>query len=149
MWQKLRKLTASDWLALAQSALLLPALNLALRRLRLDRVQSWLAARSHDAVEESFADHAAARDLARLVDAVARRTPFASNCLHRSLTTWFLLRRRGIGSTLRFGVRPDDPPAFHAWLEIEGQVVNDSANIAAVYLPFPSAIEPSQTRAFD
>jgi hypothetical protein len=147
MWQKLIRLNVSDWLVLGQAALLLPALNLALRRIRLDRVQSWLAARSKRA--HGTDDRGHARAVSRMVDALARRTPFESNCLHRSLTTWFLLRRRGMTPTMRFGVKPDTPPTFHAWIEIDSEVINDRADIASTYLPFPSAIEPLQIDAFD
>lgn len=149
MWQKLRSLELSDWLVIGQSAVLLPALRIALRRARVDRVQARLLAWSGGMLTEGASHHDAARAVTRMVDAVGKRLPFDINCLHRTLAAWFLLRRRGIGSTIRFGVKPEKPPAFHAWIEIEGVVINDRPDVASIYLPFPSAIEPSQLDRFD
>jgi len=149
MWRKLIRFNASDWLVLLQAVLLLPALNILLRRVRLERVQSRLAAWSQRVSRSKDHDADRARAVSRTVDALARRTPFESNCLHRSLTTWFLLRRRRFDPTMRFGVKPDKPPTFHAWIEIEDQVINDRPDIASIYLPFPTAIQPQQIAEFD
>lgn len=149
MWQKLRSLRLSDWLVVGQSAVLLPVLRIALLRSRVDRVQARLLAWSAGVAPEGASHRDAARAVTRMVDAVGKRLPFDVNCLHRTLGAWFLLRRRGIGSTIRFGVKPQKPPTFHAWIEIDGVVINDRPDVASIYLPFPSAIEPSQLDRFD
>jgi hypothetical protein len=47
-------------------------------------------------------------------------------CLQRSVAAMRLLRAYGIGASVVIGYRP--APFFsHAWVEIEGRVVNDSA----------------------
>src|SRR5271167_4836280 len=47
-------------------------------------------------------------------------------CLQRSVVAARLLRRRGISARLVIGYRPS-PFFSHAWVEVEGRVVNDSA----------------------
>lgn len=46
-------------------------------------------------------------------------------CLQRSVATTRLLRQHGIRAELVIGYRAD-PFMSHAWVEIDGQVVNDS-----------------------
>jgi transglutaminase superfamily protein len=45
-------------------------------------------------------------------------------CLQRSAVTTWLLRRNGVSSTLVIGYRPV-PFESHAWVEVEGGIVND------------------------
>ena len=59
------------------------------------------------------------------INAVAARCSWAT-CLVQALAADVMLRRRGIPSVLRFGVRPDDGRGGiegHAWLECSGGVV--------------------------
>lgn len=58
--------------------------------------------------------------------AVASRLPWAS-CLRRSLALWWLLRRQGIPSEVRFGGRVADDVEAHAWLEVQGRALTDAA----------------------
>ena len=46
-------------------------------------------------------------------------------CLQRSVVTVRLLRKYGIDGHLAIGYRPS-PFLSHAWVEVDGQVVNDS-----------------------
>lgn len=59
------------------------------------------------------------------VMAAARRLPIRTTCLVESLAGDAMLRRRGLSSTLRFGVRTPDRGvlAAHAWVEHDGTVV--------------------------
>ena len=45
-------------------------------------------------------------------------------CLQRSSVTTWMLRRRGVAAELVIGYRPV-PVDSHAWVEVDGQVVND------------------------
>jgi hypothetical protein len=47
-------------------------------------------------------------------------------CLQRSVCIVRLLRKRGVGARLVIGYRPA-PFFFHAWVEVSGRIVNDSA----------------------
>jgi Transglutaminase-like superfamily len=46
-------------------------------------------------------------------------------CLQNAVVTATLLRRRGIPAEVVIGCRPE-PFFSHAWVEVEGRVVNDS-----------------------
>lgn len=46
-------------------------------------------------------------------------------CLQRSICTARLVRARGVPAHLVIGYRPD-PFLSHAWVEVDGRVVNDS-----------------------
>ena len=47
-------------------------------------------------------------------------------CLQRSVCTARLLRARGVAARLVIGYRPD-PFLSHAWVEVDGRMVNDSS----------------------
>jgi hypothetical protein len=67
---------------------------------------------------------------------VAAHTPIAHTCMHRSLALQRMLARRGMPVTLRVGLgrKPNLFPG-HAWLERDGAVVNDDAELVARYEP--------------
>ena len=65
-------------------------------------------------------------------------------CLERSVVVWWVVGGSEVAE-MQFGVRPSKTsvPDFHAWVEADGVVVNDRANVSAEFLPFPdvTAIE--------
>jgi hypothetical protein len=80
-----------------------------------------------------------ARQVGRIVNAAARRSWPRAKCLERSMVLWALLRREGIEGRIRFGVKPGaGTPEAHAWVEVAGEPVNDSADVATRY----AALEP-------
>ena len=86
----------------------------------------------------------------RLVRAANSHSVRPAACLSRSLTLWWLLRRRGIESQLRLGVRKGEQGLdAHAWVELAGQVVNDAADVAwpSSTRPFAGAILPKEFSA--
>jgi hypothetical protein len=89
------------------------------------------------------------RQIGRLVSSVARRHPYRANCLEQSLALWWILGRNGIEAAIRFGVRPPATggnPDFHAWVEANGEVLNDRPDIAVEFLPFDREIPPRRER---
>ena len=79
------------------------------------------------------------RRVVRMVNAAANRGPVKANCLPRSLTIWWLLRRQGLDCELRLGVKPRDAAIqAHAWVEHRGEVLNDDPGIAARFSAFES-----------
>jgi hypothetical protein len=78
-----------------------------------------------------------------LIQFLARHGPYRGNCLSRSLVLWGMLRRRGIDSDLRIGVRTDAARfQAHAWVEYQGQPLNASEQIHQQYAAFDQAIVP-------
>ena len=78
-----------------------------------------------------FANHSVEHGRARLwashVEWAARRSPFATKCLPRAMALSWILRRRRIGHTIVFAVRPadlrDGRDALHAWVEAGGRTI--------------------------
>ena len=57
-------------------------------------------------------------------------------CLHRSLVLHRWLRREGLPSELRIGVRKEGSELkAHAWVELGGQAVNDAPAAVAAFIP--------------
>ena len=72
---------------------------------------------------------------------ISRRHPFPGRCLAQSLLLWWLLRRRGIESLLRFGQRTANGLfAAHAWVEYVGQPINADKAVSQTFFPFAEAI---------
>lgn len=79
----------------------------------------------------------AALQIARLVAAASRHGLYGGRCLERSVTLWWLLRRRCIPAELRIGVRKQgDRLEAHAWVEHLGRPLNDPQDVERDFLPF-------------
>ena len=141
-WQSLSK---SDRALLINALFLLPVVATSLKTVGLRRTQSWLAGNPLASMSSSIEQpRANVRRTAQMVAAACRQLPIHSGCLPRTIVLWNLLRRGGINADVRIGVRYDTQGEFHAhaWLEWNGEVVNDPGNVASQYLPFkPSAID--------
>lgn len=105
---------------------------------RLRRLLAGLSPPGSAASGPSGAERAArARQISRIVDIGSRRGPAEGSCLHRSLALWWLLRRRQIDSELRIGAQLDENElSAHAWVELDGEVLNDTPDVAARFRPF-------------
>ncbi|TIQ92401.1 MAG: lasso peptide biosynthesis B2 protein [Mesorhizobium sp.] len=78
-----------------------------------------------------------AQETARLVSIAAYRGSYSGNCLKRSMTLWFLLRRQGIEGELRIGTRKADGKfEAHAWVEYRGKVLNDTVDVGEHFVAF-------------
>src|SRR5205823_1201857 len=53
-------------------------------------------------------------------------------CLQRSFVTTYLLRRCGVSAQMVLGAQKL-PFRAHAWVEVDGQVVNERSNIQGIY----------------
>jgi hypothetical protein len=137
----LRAFSSRDRWTLAQAAFAVMAIGLALRVVSLRRVHAVLRrlAPGVDPHRHSSAAGDATRplEIARLVSTASRHTPLANSCLHRSLALWWMLGRRGFGSTLQFGARKRDGVfEAHAWVERAGRVISEDARDLD-YAPMP------------
>jgi hypothetical protein len=130
----------------ARSMVALPCLALALRRWGLGPVRAALARRMPSGEQESSVDERTASGrLAWCVHAAAAYGPWRANCLQRSVLLWWYLGRRGMDGDLRIGVRrlaEGEGLAFHAWVELDGTVLNDHADVRQRYATFEGSIAP-------
>jgi hypothetical protein len=65
--------------------------------------------------------------------------PGRAQCLERSLALYLLLRRRGVAVRYRQGVQPF-PFKAHAWIEYQGEVINDVPEHAGQFTPLPECL---------
>lgn len=84
--------------------------------------------------------------LSHIVDIAARRGPFRTPCLARALTLQWLMRRHGLATELRLGVRKVSGQLdAHAWIELHGQPLMESADVHQRFAPFePFARDPGR-----
>jgi hypothetical protein len=63
------------------------------------------------------------------------------NCLQRSVVLWRVLRRRELEAELRIGVRKEAAGGrqFHAWVEHDGEVLNDVPHVRERFTTFGAA----------
>jgi len=135
--RKLRTLPAADRALLAQAAGALPLIAIGVKLMGVARLLRALQSFGGPPAPAVAADLEAVRRAAWLVSVAARRGPIRGNCVSRSLTLWWLLRRRGLPSDFRVGVRTDTGRLeAHAWIEYGGAVVNDRADVHLRFTPF-------------
>ena len=78
---------------------------------------------------------------ARALRSVELHGPATPNCLERSMTLWWLLRRDGVEGELHIGARKEGAKfQAHAWVELGGKVLNDSAEVHGHYARFDAPI---------
>lgn len=129
-----RDLPSNDQRIFFQAGVLFALLQVILRVAGFRRVYAWLARSKRAAFLPA---PSVPQATVRMVDLAAHYSPFRPNCLVRSLTLWWLLLRQGIESDLRIGVRKQGEEfTAHAWVEGQGMVLNDQADIAGHYAAF-------------
>lgn len=142
----------------------LAVIGLSLRTAGYARTSRWLARRTAQVPPIPSTHAQAARDtVAAGLLLAARALPWRPACLERSMALRHLLRRRGYAAEVRIGVRkregaggperggglacadegaqakgaPAAPPIeAHAWVEVDGEVVGDRADVHERFLPF-------------
>ena len=79
-----------------------------------------------------------ARNTAWIVNGVSKRLPGQYSCLVRSLVLRRILAKRGIPAIVQIGViNQSDTAEFkaHAWVECNGEVINDSRETVSRFTP--------------
>jgi len=117
---RLARLSLEAWLALAAFDIARPA--------GFARMASWLKNR-HARPRRT---DAAIEDIVWSVDEACVWYLKRALCLQRSLVGTWLLRRHGIAAQMVIGCRPL-PFESHAWIEVDGRVVNDRAQYPRVF----------------
>jgi len=134
-WAQWRALSAAHQRALLAAAFWMPLFWLGLRVFGLPRFQARLqGCKANAGKAMSLPDIQA---LGELVNIAARHTLGPRTCLTRSLLLGWLLRRRGVTSNLRIGVRLTHGVLdAHAWVECDGIPVNDQPDVGTQFASF-------------
>ncbi len=134
-WEKIRNLTLGELWVLAQALVLLPLTVLGLR-LSGFKGMSPAARRLPDIDAGDREALSRALPIARMVRAAAVHGPCKAACLPQSIVLWRLLRRNGVDSDLRFGVRTGAGQLeAHAWVEVAGVALNETPGVADRFSP--------------
>ena len=150
--RRLMRLNGADRRTLAQAMILLPMMALVLRLMGFRRSQHifsrFLPHKFSGKTERSETTLSQALHISRLVGLAVRHGVHPANCLQRSLALWWLLRRHGIRSEMYIGTRKEAGRLdAHAWIEIEGVILNDSSDVRHRFEPFDREILPKFTRS--
>ena len=116
-----KPMSLQDWSLFSRAWLLLLVSVIALRHVSLPRIQSFVRIGSRT-YQSASSNHAAVADRVRaIVERAARNHLYPMTCLRQSLVFQWLLRRHGIESVLKFGVRREGfGIAAHSWVEYTG-----------------------------
>lgn len=125
------------WIAAAQAFVLLPFVRLMLLMVGYRRTMRVLAiVDGTPSPHEQAAVPEAVKEVSGAVMAVGRLLPIQTRCLARSITIWFLSRRRAHAVNVVIGVATTSGRhefAAHAWVEYAAIPVNDSADVRTRY----------------
>ena len=138
--ERLRTMSWESWKSLLLAWLAYPLLIVALRTVGVGRLHRHLRLKSGEARGHSTDIRASDSIVDEVVlgcQAAAAYSPLRPACLARSMMLLWLLRRKDIECDLRIGVaRRNGEFLAHAWIERNGLVLNDRADIAERFAPF-------------
>ena len=141
---KLAKFNALSWperRTLLAAMAWLPLFWLGLHVLELRRFQAWLQRDNLPRVSNLPLDEIVR--IGTLVNIAASQAPIPATCLTRSLLLGWMLRRRGVASQLRIGVRMNQGILdAHAWVEYAGIPINDRSDVGEQFAAFAEILPP-------
>ncbi|MBP8273969.1 MAG: lasso peptide biosynthesis B2 protein [Acidobacteria bacterium] len=141
-WQQWRRLSAAERIAFAQASAMVPLMALTVRVVGFKRLHAWIE-RTSTAGPTLAPEAQSLRRCVVSVHRTGRYAPYRGNCLSQSLTLIWLLRRHGLRPTLRLGVKVSDAKLdAHAWVELNGRVLNDTQDVHTRFTPFASTSGP-------
>ena len=132
-----RRLSWSErWLFL-QAFLMLPVVSLKLDLFGFNSIYNFMirhSSKHFEGITEPVRNNNNQMDKIRntvnIVEKAVWRNIYPTNCLPRSMTLWWILRRQGVLTELCMGVRKQkDLLEAHAWVEYRGEPINDSHNV--------------------
>ena len=148
MWDRFRRFSALDPEArklFLRAAALLPFVGMSLHTRGYKKTQAWLqkrlASRKVSAPTAGSA-HQLVHKTWRMVRAAEHHGFTRATCLEQSLALWYLLGRQRISSRIRVGVRRQAGKfEAHAWVEYEGEALNQPEELHRHYAPFESEFD--------
>jgi len=136
----MRRLSYLEGCLVLAAAAMLPLVGLSLYLLGYRRTAAFLTRTAPSAVRQPRPGSdalAVAATVRRCVRIAAQWGPYRATCLRQSLVLRWLLQWARVPAVLRLGVRRHSGEfSAHAWVEVAGRPVNDSADVATRFLPF-------------
>lgn len=148
MWERLRRFSGLEAGArgiFLRAAVLLPLISLSLRMRGFGATQGTLQKFLPSSDHQTTISPGPSADLtARMVRAAVHHGVGHPTCLEESLALWWLLRRLGIASQLRIGIKKQSPKfEAHAWVELGGAPLNEPETPHQHYAAFEGEISPA------
>jgi hypothetical protein len=118
--QSVRRHSAADFAAFGEAWLALGTAALQLQSLPFERVMHCKAPTVAGTLKQSEIDR-----LVWALDAARRRSWLRAVCIESALALRAMLRRRGVASTLHYGIRNDEGEGLkaHVWLSLDGKIL--------------------------
>ncbi len=144
-WRRFRNRPPEDRKLILRAAVILPLTEIGLRVFGFQRwkelIEKFSLPVSGAQSLPADAQRETAQRSARAVRSVQLHGPTTPNCLERSMTLWWMLRREGVDGELHIGARKQgDKFEAHAWVELGGQVLNDGVEVHQHYARFDAPI---------
>ena len=143
-WRRFQQSPAEDRALLLRAALLLLLTRIGLRSfgfLRWKEMIEEFSMTPHPRALPAHWQREMAGRAARAIGTVERHGPARKNCLERSMALWWLLWREGVEGELHVGARKQGERfEAHAWVEWDGQVLNDNEQVHEHYARFHAPI---------
>jgi hypothetical protein len=126
-------MSQSRLLKIAQIQIMIALVSLLVKLIGIERTARWLTknANSHCTPETNNLVHA--MQLFQTQKSAVSKSFWRGNCLSRSLVLHWLLRRNGVDSKFRIGVRTHPSFKAHAWITFQGRPLNASRRALAEY----------------
>jgi transglutaminase superfamily protein len=149
-WRRFRQRPPEDRGLILRAALILPLTEIGLRLFGFRRWKGLIEKFSLPPRLPASLPAGAQRETAlravRAVRSVELHGPANPNCLERSMTLWWLLRRNGVEGELHLGARKQSGRfEAHAWVELCGQVLYDVAEVHQHYARFDAPLAAALT----
>lgn len=144
-WRRYRKRPREDRKLILRAALILPLTKIGLRLLGFRRwkelIEKFSPPEKHSQSFPADLQREMALRAMHAVRSIELHGLTNPNCLERSMTLWWMLRRDGVVGDLHIGARKEgEQLKAHAWVELGGQVVNDDADVHQHYARFDAPI---------
>jgi hypothetical protein len=137
---------STDRRLIIEATVLLLLVRLGLWTLSFDTLRRWLGGIQ---ARDTRSTNDVPKRVAWAIAAVARRLPFRITCLVETLAAHAMLRRCGLASTVRFGVKGGAGRAIpidaHAWLECDGAVIVGQIENLREYAVLNAAADPARS----
>ena len=132
MWSELkryRRLPGSRRRLLWEALIALALARFAMLLIPFRRIAAWLGTPGTEGPHNATAGQVeVATEVGWAVSCLARRVPWDSRCLAQAIAATWMLRRRGLESTVTFGADRGDSRDFvaHAWLRFGPRLITGS-----------------------
>jgi len=154
---RFQALHAAERQVFLSAMVLLPAVSLRMKFFSIKSTLTWLSRQiplRANGILEGERDLAQARRTAGLVRQAIYNSPIKGECLSQSLVLWHLLSCQGIESEVRIGVQKEEERLplvaenfnAHAWVEYQGEVLNDQPDVGQRYIAFKQALAPPEQK---